>query len=425
MIRSTRLVALLLLLVATLGCGDDDSRDAGDADGGPDAYEGDEPGECTDSADNDRDGLFDCNDPGCAGSPSCGDAGTDADADADADADGDADADADADGDADADDGGPPLETVHFIGRFERSDPAAPRSGWSASAIGARFSGTGVRVALDAEGEVIFQVVIDDVPTTTFETAWGEQTYALASGLPAGEHEVLVFRLVEAYFGAVSFVEFQVDGGALVPSPAPYRHRIEFVGDSITAGYGALGDSQYCSFSAETESAWVTYAATAARALDAAPYVIAYSGKGVYQNYGGDTIEPMPELYERTIVTEPGAWDFVDQADAVVINLGTNDFSVSVDESRFTSAYTDLIRLVRSRHPAAAIYCVGGEFLNATATTYIGNAIRAVGDANVHLLELPGVLDAEGWGCDWHPNQTTHARIGGILADRLRTDLGW
>lgn len=36
-----------------------------------DDYEGDGPGECTDKADNDRDGKFDCDDDGCAGSPDC------------------------------------------------------------------------------------------------------------------------------------------------------------------------------------------------------------------------------------------------------------------------------------------------------------------------------------------------------------------
>ncbi len=34
-------------------------------------YEGDEAGECSDGADNDRDGLFDCDDDTCAGSSSC------------------------------------------------------------------------------------------------------------------------------------------------------------------------------------------------------------------------------------------------------------------------------------------------------------------------------------------------------------------
>jgi hypothetical protein len=35
------------------------------------AKEGASPGDCTDGADNDADGLFDCNDPDCSGSPDC------------------------------------------------------------------------------------------------------------------------------------------------------------------------------------------------------------------------------------------------------------------------------------------------------------------------------------------------------------------
>ena len=33
--------------------------------------EGTELGDCTDGADNDNDGLFDCDDDGCAGAPDC------------------------------------------------------------------------------------------------------------------------------------------------------------------------------------------------------------------------------------------------------------------------------------------------------------------------------------------------------------------
>ena len=33
--------------------------------------EGDDPGECSDGADNDRNGTFDCDDPACAGAPVC------------------------------------------------------------------------------------------------------------------------------------------------------------------------------------------------------------------------------------------------------------------------------------------------------------------------------------------------------------------
>jgi hypothetical protein len=55
------------------------------------AKEGTSAGDCRDGADNDDDGMFDCDDPGCRASPDCGGEG-------DADADSDADADADADG---------------------------------------------------------------------------------------------------------------------------------------------------------------------------------------------------------------------------------------------------------------------------------------------------------------------------------------
>ena len=41
-----------------------------------DRVEGTEPGDCTDAADNDGDGLFDCEDDGCTGSPDCPDSDT-------------------------------------------------------------------------------------------------------------------------------------------------------------------------------------------------------------------------------------------------------------------------------------------------------------------------------------------------------------
>jgi len=53
----TLLLVLLAAGFGSLGCQDD--------------VEGKNPGECSDGADNDQDGLFDCKDPDCAGAPSC------------------------------------------------------------------------------------------------------------------------------------------------------------------------------------------------------------------------------------------------------------------------------------------------------------------------------------------------------------------
>jgi hypothetical protein len=56
------LVVCLASSLSLFACGGGDN---------PEEYEGDEPGECSDEADNDRDGQFDCDDSGCANSPAC------------------------------------------------------------------------------------------------------------------------------------------------------------------------------------------------------------------------------------------------------------------------------------------------------------------------------------------------------------------
>ncbi|MEM9190207.1 MAG: hypothetical protein AAGF12_13565 [Myxococcota bacterium] len=59
-------IGILLGAGLLVGACGSDSRPGGS--GG----EGRAAGDCTDGADNDGDGLFDCNDPGCTGAPACG-----------------------------------------------------------------------------------------------------------------------------------------------------------------------------------------------------------------------------------------------------------------------------------------------------------------------------------------------------------------
>lgn len=74
------LICILLTTFSLAGCiGDSDNQTSEDTDNSENTgnnetiilFEGDQAGECSDGADNDRDGLFDCDDPNCAGSPSC------------------------------------------------------------------------------------------------------------------------------------------------------------------------------------------------------------------------------------------------------------------------------------------------------------------------------------------------------------------
>ena len=63
--------ACLGIAVIGMGCGGESVGERAGL-----RFEGTEPGDCIDDADNDADGLFDCNDPGCAGAATCSGGGT-------------------------------------------------------------------------------------------------------------------------------------------------------------------------------------------------------------------------------------------------------------------------------------------------------------------------------------------------------------
>lgn len=65
-LSSCRLLLALAVVIGfvAVGCGDVAIHRAPPS-------EGDDPGECSDAADNDQDGLYDCDDPDCGGAPEC------------------------------------------------------------------------------------------------------------------------------------------------------------------------------------------------------------------------------------------------------------------------------------------------------------------------------------------------------------------
>jgi lysophospholipase L1-like esterase len=346
-------------------------------------------------------------------------------------------------------DGGPEagpvaLATIHYLGRFDTRDPAGPRFAWPGTAIAATFEGTGIEVTLTDTGTSYLTVVIDGAAPTVVATSGNGKTYTLASNLPAGQHTLVLTKRTEANVGVEQLVALSPQGGALVPSPDPFARRIEYVGDSISCGYGDLGVGPGCTFSADTEDETIAYGNLAATALDAQQTVIAYSGKGMYREYGGSTTNQMPVLFNLTLPDDPtSTWGFTTPPpDVVVINLSTNDFSGGDPGNAFVQAYSMFIHALRQHYPNAYVICALSPMLadpnSAIASGYIDGVVqqlRAAGDARVSMLDVPAEggssfgfftqLASAGYGCDYHPSPTTHRLMGTQLAMAIAGIAGW
>ncbi len=331
---------------------------------------------------------------------------------------------------------GTPNPNVLYIGRFNTSDPAGPKSAWSATTIKANFTGTGISANLVSTGDNWYNVVIDGVVRTPVNVSSDTSgSVTLASGLVPGTHTIEFIRRTEAWVGDVQFRGFTVENGELLPPPSLSSRRIEFIGDSITCGYGNEGTSASQHFTTQNENAYLAYGAVTARALGADQFTTAWSGKGVISNYGGDTTDLFPVVYSRilpwdtTTLWDPSQW--IPQV--VVINLCTNDFSVAIpDKTAFTTGYSNFVKQIRNQYSGAHIYCALGPMLSwdslTSARDYITtvvNQLNTAGDTKIHFIEFPIQDGTLGYGEDYHPSVATHAQMATQLTQQIKTDLGW
>jgi len=198
-----------------------------------------------------------------------------------------------------------------------------------------------------------------------------------------------------------------------------------------------------CTITPELEDSPHTYAVLAANSLKADYDLIAWSGIGLVRNtaYGSPGNVTMTSRW-----TKYGAQDAdnsytfpaSETPDAVVIALGTNDFSndgnrAPLDVGNFTSATASFIRTISKHYPAAQFFLVTSPMLNdgyPAGETQHTSQMKAFTDAaaqvngtKVHVVDWPA--QGSDVGCDYHPNAATNAAEAPVLAAAIAKELGW
>jgi len=334
--------------------------------------------------------------------------------------------------------------SILYTGHFDRRDPAGPKCAWSACAASLRFSGSAVNLRLSESGGQArgqkgvnqWQVVLDGQPVQVLAPPQGEGVYRIASDLAPGEHRIELVRRTEGSLGVSQMRGFELSQGG-TPLPPQARGRlIETIGDSIVCAYGNEAATPEESFGIATENAYMSFGAIAARAVQADYSSLCWTGmmlRGLQRSAASLFLKNSPAHMA------PDVDFFRATPDAVLINLGTNDFAKgNPEEQAWSDAYKTLIARVRARYPRAIIYLATSPMLTdywpegqktwSTHALYLRTIVSDLhqsGELNVRSIVFPTQRKEDGIGADWHPSVNTHKKMADTWAQALKKDLKW
>lgn len=322
--------------------------------------------------------------------------------------------------------------------------------GYSLTGIEFDFCGKSLSVELstdwvmDEPWKGVFQpyigVVVDGKLEKRFAVAEGDGRYELYSAEKSENVHIELVKLSENAFSKVGVIGLDFDGN-ITRTKSDKKLKIEFIGDSITCGFGIEGKSISDSFTTATENPFINYASLTAKALNADYRLISWTAIGVYSNSVKDeaVTEPdngwtMPVIYDYTdkgtelmLGKEPQLWDFsAYQPNIIVVNLGTNDkdFTRGIPErtAAFEKCYREFILHIREKNPNAYILCTLGA-MGQELCPQIENAVDSIGDERISSMRFDIQLEEDGIGAEAHPNEVTHRKMADKLISEIKNIL--
>ena len=355
------------------------------------------------------------------------------------------------------------LPAVRLLGRQPVSQGPVPCF-YTASGIECLFTGSELALCLDA-GFTLYEpwvsVELNGAWIARFPVQPGRSRVTLFRGMTPGvPKHVRVLKDVQAmhddpdHFLLIEALAFE--GGDFLPLPEP-ACRLEFVGNSITSGEGALGAVCEEDWIAPFFSAVNHYARMTADALHAEWRIVSQSGWGLLSSWDNDPRRRVMDYYDTVCglaagphnealgAQQPYRFDSW-KADAVILNLGTNDDGAMGNPpwtdpatgktyaqrptpehlAELEQAAVDMLKKVRARNPDAwivwAFGMLGEGRMGAVLRAAVARAAAECGDSRMCYLALPAATP-DTMGARQHPGAACHRQAAQVLTERLRSIL--
>ena len=293
---------------------------------------------------------------------------------------------------------------IEYMGRIDSTADGVVNFYWSGTSAKINFTGENIYVTLRDTGDNYYNLILDNDSIILLYPGAEKENYLGAENLPDGEHSLEIFKRTEWDRGVTMFYSFTITGrkASVLPIHKEKKYKIEFYGNSITAGYAVEDTSMYDRPDSIFTNNYLSYSNLTARHFDADYRCICKSGIGITISWFPIL---MPEIYDLINPFDSSSTlDFsLFTPDIVVVNLFQNDswlvnrpempefkkyFGTEPPSDEYLiKAYQEFILSLRDKYPTTKIICMLGNMdITSEGSKWPGIVQSAVDGLNDSLI---------------------------------------
>lgn len=351
----------------------------------------------------------------------------------------------------------PNSEYFRYVGRFDFSNPNAPKFAHTGSMIEFKFKGVCFDIKLNdissegTQNKNYYTVLKNGKIIDILAIDSSKYKYQIRVNSPDSFAVIQIFKRTESRCAIAVFKGIYFENSFLKKT-VPKARRIEWIGDSFLAGYGNLVSippppegNPSTGFHVKNEDGYHAFGAITSRTLQADYFCVAVSGHGVYRNYDVGEEWTLPKVYPYIFPDEFNLkkCDFLHNPDLIVIKIGTNDFGAEIrkplimtDSARFVSTYLNFLSFVIKKNPLSKIVLSAGGGISDDFPQGLNRLTRFISWVKKVRLEAEKKFDNEigffefkllkpPYGEDWHPTKKDQFTFADEITPYLKSFMKW
>lgn len=269
------------------------------------------------------------------------------------------------------------------------------------------------------------RVIIDDTKQK-IKVHSGEQV--LTFGVSLGKHHFKIVKLPESSCCSFAVASVACEG-KFKKLKNDRMLNLEFIGDSITTGYGNMAREKEEPFCTRTQDGQRSFAYLVGEELYANYNVVAAGGHPIYKSPFAQ--QSLPSLYSNIdLYRNQEKWDFdTFRPDGIVVELGVNDMSYlkrlegkerEEEKEKFKEHFVDFVRTLLQQN--CYIVLLDGFYGDTELTAITYQVKDQIADGRVSVLQTKSIIES-GDICAGHPGWQTHKVTAKLLVEHIKNIL--